>query len=171
MRRRDTEGRAREELKTAARHGTKLMTPKITLTDKHDDATIKALGKKLMDFNEVGSGRALDYCPLIISVTHPNTNELLGGLWANTAYSYLHIELLYLPEELRGTGLGRQLMAQAEQEAFRRRCRGVWLDTFSFQARGFYERIGYTVFGIFEDYPPGHSRFFLRKDFKIEDSH
>jgi ribosomal protein S18 acetylase RimI-like enzyme len=147
------------------------MTPKITLTDKHDDATIKALGKKLMDFNEIGSGRPLDFCPLIISVTHPDTDELLGGLWASTAYLYLHIELLYLPEELRRVGLGRQLIAQAEKEALQRGCRGVWLDTFSFQARGFYERLGYTVFGIFDDYPPGHSRFFLRKEFKIKDNH
>jgi hypothetical protein len=39
----------------------------------------------------------------------------------------------------------------------------VWLDTYSFQARGFYERLGYTVFGTINDYPPGHSRFFLTK--------
>jgi ribosomal protein S18 acetylase RimI-like enzyme len=41
----------------------------------------------------------------------------------------------------------------------------VWLDTFSFQARGFYEKLGYTVFGEIENHPPGHSRFFLRKIF------
>jgi GNAT superfamily N-acetyltransferase len=141
------------------------MTQKITLTYTPDDGMLKALGKKLMDFNEVRSGRSLDYRSLTIFVTHPETDELLGGLWGGTIYSYLHIELLYLPEDLRGTGLGRQLMAQAEQEAIHRGCRGVWLDTFSFQARSFYERLGYTIFGAFEDYPPGHSRFFLRKNF------
>ena len=141
------------------------MTPKITLTDTPDDGMLKTLGKKLMDFNEVRSGRPLDFRSLTIFLTHPETNELLGGLWGGTAYSYLHIELLYLPEDLRGTGLGRQLMAQAEQAAIHRGCHGVWLDTFSFQARGFYERLGYTIFGAFEDCPPGHSRFFLRMDF------
>jgi GNAT superfamily N-acetyltransferase len=144
------------------------MTPKITLTDAPDNDTIKALAKKLMHFNEVNSGRSLDYRSLIISVTHPDTDELLGGLWGGTNYSLLHIELLYLPEDLRGAGLGRQLMAQAEQEAVQRGCHGVWLDTFSFQARGFYERIGYTVFGTLEDYPPGHSRFFLKKNFETK---
>jgi GNAT superfamily N-acetyltransferase len=143
------------------------MTPKITLTDVPDDGTIKALAKKLMHFNEVNSGRSLDYRSLTISVTHPDTGELLGGLWGGTNYSLLHIELLYLPEDLRGAGLGRQLMAQAEQEAIQRGCHGVWLDTFSFQARGFYERLGYTVFGMLEDYPPGHSRFFLKKTFDL----
>jgi ribosomal protein S18 acetylase RimI-like enzyme len=88
-------------------------------------------------------------CSLTIFVAHSDTDELLGGLWGSTAYSYLHIELLYLPEDLRGARLGRRLMAQAEVEAIQRRCRGVWLDTFSFQARGFYERLGYTVFGTF----------------------
>jgi hypothetical protein len=55
-------------------------------------------------------------------------------------------------------------MSQAEREAIRRGCRGAWLDTFSFQARGFYERLGYTVFGTIAGCPPGHSRFFLKKD-------
>jgi GNAT superfamily N-acetyltransferase len=142
------------------------MTPKITLTDTPDEATIKALGRKLIEFNTVRSGRSLDYRSLTIVLTHPDTGELLGGLWGATSYSYLHIELLYLPDELRGAGLGRQLMTRAEREAIQRSCRGVWLDTFSFQARGFYERLGYTVFGTFEDYPPGHSRFFLRKNFE-----
>ena len=146
------------------------MTPKITLTDAPDDGMIKALTDKLMDFNKVGSGRPLDYRSLTIFVTHPDTDELLGGLYGGTAYSYLHIELLYLPEDLRGAGLGRRLMAQAEEEAIQRSCSGVWLDTFSFQARGFYERLGYTVFGTFEDYPPGHSRFFLRKIFETINS-
>jgi hypothetical protein len=48
----------------------------------------------------------------------------------------------------------------------RRGCHGVWLDTFTFQARGFYERLGYSVFGAIEDYPPGHSRHFLKKDLR-----
>ncbi len=142
------------------------MTPKITLTDTPDDGMLKALAKKLMDFNRVRSGHPFDYRSLTIFVTHPHTDELLGGLWGGTNYAHLHIELLYLPEDLRGAGLGRQLLAQAEHEAIQRGCHTVWLDTFTFQARGFYERLGYTVFGTLEDYPPGHSRFFLKKNLK-----
>ena len=58
-----------------------------------------------------------------------------------------------------------QLMNDAEREAIRRGCRGAWLDTYSFQARGFYERLGYTIFGTIDNYPPGHSRIFLKKTF------
>ena len=60
---------------------TALMTPKITLTDTPDDGMIKALAKKLTDFNKVGSGRPLDYRSLTIFLTDPDTGELLGGLW------------------------------------------------------------------------------------------
>jgi ribosomal protein S18 acetylase RimI-like enzyme len=55
------------------------------------------------------------------------------------------------------------MLLQAEQEAIARGCRGAWLDTYSFQARGFYERLGYAVFGILNDYPPGQKRIFLHK--------
>src|SRR5258707_14828604 len=133
------------------------MTPKITLTDTPDSDTIKALVKKLMHFNEVNSGHTLDYRSLTISVTHPDTDDLLGGLWGGTGYSYLHIELLYLPDDLRAAGLGRQLMAQAEQEAIQRVCHGGWLDNFWFQARAFYERMGYTVLGTLGHYRPAHA--------------
>lgn len=44
----------------------------------------------------------------------------------------------------------------------------LYLDTFDFQARPFYERHGYEVFGTLDDYPPGHSRFFLRKDLALQ---
>jgi ribosomal protein S18 acetylase RimI-like enzyme len=64
---------------------------------------------------------------------------------------------------MRGAGAGRRLMMEAEAEALRRGCCAAELDTFSFQARGFYERLGYSVFGALEDYAPGQSRFYMRK--------
>jgi GNAT superfamily N-acetyltransferase len=141
------------------------MNPKITLTDKPDAAAAKALSQFLGQFNDDRSGWAFDYRPLAILITDTETNDVLGGLWGGTMYGFLHIDLLFVPEAMRGSGTGRTLMSQAEDEAIRRECRGVWLDTFSFQARGFYEKLGYTVFGEIENHPPGHSRFFLRKLF------
>jgi ribosomal protein S18 acetylase RimI-like enzyme len=63
----------------------------------------------------------------------------------------------------RGGGWGRALLERAEEEAIARGLQGVWLDTFSFQAPGFYQKLGYEVFGTLADYPPGHTRYFLRK--------
>jgi GNAT superfamily N-acetyltransferase len=88
---------------------------------------------------------------------------IVGGLHGRTGRRWLFIDLLGLPEHLRHAGLGTELMDRAEAEARARGCIGVWLDTFSFQARPFYERRGYRVFAEIADYPPGHSRFFLTK--------
>jgi ribosomal protein S18 acetylase RimI-like enzyme len=62
---------------------------------------------------------------------------------------------------MRGSGAGRALMAAAESHAAATGCHSAWLD--SFQARDFYEALGYTVFGQLEDYPKGQTRWFLRK--------
>jgi GNAT superfamily N-acetyltransferase len=139
------------------------MTPKITMTDTPEPQMRRAIVDPLIRFNLSRSERPEGYRPLVILLSHPDTDEILGGLWAEIYYGHLHVDLLFVPEALRRSGIGRQILTQAEQEASRRGCRGVWLDTFSFQARGFYERLGYTAFGLIEDYPPGHSRFFLKK--------
>ena len=68
------------------------------------------------------------------------------------------IDGLWVAEQLRGRGLGRRLLVAAEAAAIKRGCRGAWLGTFDFQSRGFYERLGYTVFAELADFPDGHSR-------------
>jgi GNAT superfamily N-acetyltransferase len=146
------------------------MLPRITLTDAPDEGVTRTLSQLITRFNQTASGRHNDFRPLTIVVSDPETDETLGGLSGWTSFAFLHIDVLYLPESLRGTGLGRSLIQQAEVEAIQRGCNGAWLDTFSFQARGFYERLGYTVFGSIENYPPGESRFFLKKTFPDKDS-
>jgi len=89
--------------------------------------------------------------------------ETTGGLWGRSAYEWLFVELLFVPESLRGAGVGTGLMRQAEQIARDRRCTGVWLDTFSFQALPFYQKLGYTVFGELKDHPRGISQYWLQK--------
>ena len=76
------------------------------------------------------------------------------------------MQLLFVPATLRGQGIGLALMASAEAEARKRGCRGALVDAFSFQAPRFYETIGFTLFGILQDFPPGHDRhyFFKRID-------
>lgn len=139
------------------------MGPKITLTDTQDPAVAQAMVKLLMAFNNAGSGWVYDGRPLVVQVSDPETDELLGGVWGSTSYDYLHVDMLFLPEHLRRRGLGTQLLRQAEAEAIRRGCHGSYLDTFDFQATGFYEKLGYSVFGVLEENPPGHTRFFLSR--------
>jgi GNAT superfamily N-acetyltransferase len=88
---------------------------------------------------------------------------LVGGLLGDTYWGWLYIRILWLDESVRRRGLGEQLLRAAEQEAMRRGCHHAHLDTMSFQALPFYEKQGYTVFGVLEDLPAGHRRIFLKK--------
>ena len=86
-----------------------------------------------------------------------------GGVYANINWQWLQVKLLWVSEDCRGTGTGAALMAKIEALAIERGCRHAHVDTFSFQARPFYERLGYRVFAELDDYPEGHSRYYLRK--------
>lgn len=89
--------------------------------------------------------------------------DLLGGVLAEAGRGWLHVRDLWVDASVRGRGLGAKLIFAAEDEARRRGCHGAYLDTFDYQARPFYERCGYEVFGTLDDYPVGHQRFFMRK--------
>ena len=105
-----------------------------------------------------------DWQPIAISLRNTD-REIVGGVYGATMWSWLMIDGLWVDEALRGRGLGRQLLLRSEAIAVARGCRGSWLGTFDFQAREFYERHGYTVFGTCPDFPPGHTHFHLRKEF------
>ncbi|MBB2202200.1 GNAT family N-acetyltransferase [Gluconacetobacter tumulisoli] len=92
-----------------------------------------------------------------------DTGKILGGLIASSRWGGFHIEMLALPEALRGRGLGARLFTAAEQEARRRACHHMWLDTHAFQGRRFYERHGFEVFGQIDGPSPYYPRYFMRK--------
>ena len=139
------------------------MTPTLTLLDRSDPAAAQAIHSLLLTFNNETSGYMFDGRAVVITVADPASNRILGGLWGSTAYGYLHVDMLVLPESLRRQGIGTDLMRKAEQEAVRRGCHGSYLETFDFQARGFYEKLGYTLFGQLENTPPGHTRYFMKR--------
>jgi GNAT superfamily N-acetyltransferase len=89
---------------------------------------------------------------------------VVGGLIGVTYWGWLYVDRLWVDEGRRRRGYGRRLLAAAEAEALQRGCRHVHLDTLTFQALGFYERQGYAVWGVLEDLPPGHRRYYLKKD-------
>lgn len=91
--------------------------------------------------------------------------KIRAGLVGLTRWNWLLIETLWVEESLRHQGFGKRLMHLAEQEAKRRGCTEAILDTFSFQAKGFYEKLGYEMFAQVDDYPSGYSFFQLKKEF------
>ncbi|HYJ81082.1 MAG TPA: GNAT family N-acetyltransferase [Longimicrobiaceae bacterium] len=89
--------------------------------------------------------------------------SIRGGLLGEIYFGWLYVSIVWVDEAHRGGGWGKRLLARAEAEAVARGCHDAWLDTFSFQAPEYYQPLGYEVFGALEDYPPGATRYFLRK--------
>jgi GNAT superfamily N-acetyltransferase len=135
----------------------------LAITDSDDKGLRDGILKAIDAYNDAKMGRSGDYRPLVIPIRESPAGPVIGGMTGYTWAQWLFIELLVLPDSMRGKGLGTRLMKMAEAEAIRRGCVGVWLDTHSFQARPFYEKLGYSVFGVLEDFPPGHTRYYLRK--------
>jgi GNAT superfamily N-acetyltransferase len=120
----------------------------------------RAIQKGLRAFNAAHWGK-LDYKPLTITLR--DGKEIVAGLTGETALGWLYIDLLWVSDGRRRKGLGRTLMARAEAEARKRGARNAYLNTFSFQARPFYKKLGYREFGRLDDFPVGHSRHWMTK--------
>lgn len=86
-----------------------------------------------------------------------------GGCSGHTYGNWLYIEYLWVASSLRGCGVGGQLLATMEQAARERSCRFSLLDTFSFQARPFYEKKGYELIMTLSEFPIQHQRYYLTK--------
>jgi ribosomal protein S18 acetylase RimI-like enzyme len=87
------------------------------------------------------------------------TGGLYGWVWGSTCY----VRYLFVAESLRGQGQGTRLMRAVEAEAKARNCRQIVLETHSFQAPGFYRKLGFEVIGTVDGYPLGHQYLTLVK--------
>lgn len=136
---------------------------RIELSEEEKTPLADALVAGFEAFNGPHVG-AQGYKPLRLSVFREGEDAPCGGLYGHRYAGWLHVLMLYLPEDLRQGGLGRDLLRRAEDWARGEGCHGVYLDTLSWQARPFYEKQGYTLFGALPDSPaPGTFRFFLMK--------
>lgn len=132
----------------------------LELHDQTGSAEAAAVLAGLKDFNRQFGSAEWRELTIYSRDLHGHVDAGLNGF---TSWGWLFVKLLWVSEPLRGMGMGSRLLAAAEAEARTRGCRGVWLDTFGFQARGFYEKRGYRLFGELGDFPAGYSRFFLEK--------
>ena len=146
------------------RGGTPLTNEELELetTDAPSEAARAVLLQGIRALNEPVLGPS-DSRPL--GIIARSGGQLEGGLSGATGRGLLHVDMLWVRPERRGRGLGSRLLRAAEAEARARGCTGAWLDTFDFQARPFYERHGYAVFGELGGFVNGHVRCFMNKTF------
>jgi len=115
-----------------------------------------------VDFHNIAATRLPDYAPVNF-VLRGAPGDVLGGVLGQLWGGWLQVTYLWVAQAARGAGHGRRLVAEAEAYARSRGAVGATVETYSFQARPFYERLGYEVIGTLDGYPPGHAKFFLKK--------
>ena len=140
----------------------------IALSATADAEARDFIRQQLRAFNDTRSEhhraiRSAEPTPLDILIKDA-AGEILGGLISSTYWGWLEVNVLWIAEGLRRHGHGRTLLRMAEAEARTLGCSHVMLTTYSFQARGFYEKEGYRVVGEMVDYPPGAVYYWMRKD-------
>ena len=120
------------------------------------------IGGGISEFNtqQAGDDNGKNLC----FVLRGPDDVVVGGVIGSTHWNWLYINLMWIREDLRGQGYGEQLLAFAEEEGRKRGAKHAYLDTFSFQAPGFYKKYGYQVFGKLADFPEEHQRYYLKKD-------
>ena len=133
---------------------------RFAIEDAPSHTDVEVLPNALEAFNESRWPGHQPWRPLAVFAR--DRESIVAGLGGETYCGWLFIRYLWVSDALRGKGIGRELMSSAESRALERRCHSAWVDTFSFQAPGFYRKLGYKPFGEL-DYPPGHRRIFLKK--------
>jgi GNAT superfamily N-acetyltransferase len=136
--------------------------PTITLRETPDPRICAVLSDLIMTYNESRTGPS-GFALLAVTLDDAQTGQLIGGLWGRTVYDWLFVQFLFVPENLRGRGLGTTLLRKAEEAATARGCIGVCLDTFDFNAPGFYSKLGYEEFAALDSPRRGFKRHFFRK--------
>jgi GNAT superfamily N-acetyltransferase len=136
--------------------------PIVALFAERDPRAEAVVTGGLAAFNKAVFGR-IDAQTLDVLVRDPESGEIVGGLLGHSSLGLFFLDLFYLPEKLRGAGLGSRIITLAEDEARRRGCTAAFVYTVTFQAPGFYERHGYSRFGEIACPPDGATRMFFSK--------
>ena len=138
----------------------------LTVESQPNPEDVEFLEDRINTLNVQQTGRS-DYIPLGIFV-RDERGDIEAGVCGWTWGGCCEIKTLWVQEDRRGQGLGKRLLRAAEREALARGCYLVVLDTHSFQAPGFYRKLGYDVVGVVEGYPQGHQKVFLKKQLTRE---
>jgi len=134
---------------------------RITLEKKPAKKDLRFIEEALSSANIASTANA-DEDELVIFARDAE-GALIGACLGAARWRWLHVRILWVAPSHREKKLGSQLLRKAEQEGRRLGCRAAYLSTFSFQAKPFYRKHGYRVFGSLKGFPPPHTRWFMKK--------
>ena len=97
-------------------------------------------------------------------VIKSDNGEIIGGMIGDAHWGKLEIDILWISNNHRGQGIGRQLLEEAEKFALEQSCNGIVLYTMSFQAEGFYKKFGFVECGRIGGYENNAEKIYLVKD-------
>jgi GNAT superfamily N-acetyltransferase len=136
--------------------------PNIIVTDAPEPDDIAVINDGLRAYNTEKAGRD-DYKPLAVFVTDPATGKVEGGLHGGSYLGQMRVDRFFLPEGRRRDRVGSRVLAMAEEEARKRGCSRMTLNTMEIQAPGFYMKQGYEMAAKLDCDPPGITRYLMTK--------
>lgn|SRR5690606_1526119 len=137
----------------------------VKVTDKIDQESYDRVVELLVEYNLSKTQQFKNEINKPIEIIVRNNNgEIIGGLYGRSIWGTLEIKTFVVKTENRNEGIGRKLIIEAEKEAKNRNCRFISLDTFSFQAPEFYEKLGFKKIGTETDFPKGFEKYYYRKE-------
>lgn len=134
--------------------------------EQPERADAEEISSRLIAFNREMVNRP-DPVPFTVAVREGD-GRIRGGIRAIMHFDVLYIDHFWLDRDLQRGGLGARVIAAAEAEGKRRGANVSWLDTFSWQARPFYEKQGYKVFGELPYVAGKHRRYFMWKQLTLD---
>ncbi|MBI3759362.1 MAG: GNAT family N-acetyltransferase [Deltaproteobacteria bacterium] len=135
---------------------------KVVLEADDNDEVLQALMAGMKVFNGAAVPGLTSH--KIVAAVRDASGKVVGGVIGRMAEDSVYVEVVYNDEAVRGTGLGTKAMLLVEEEARRLGAVEAWLYTMSFQAKPFYEKIGYHQFAELNWMGGKHKRQFMRKD-------
>lgn len=142
------------------------MTIRIFEADQGDREYIE---EQIVEYNRnhVPFTQNVDFIRLDYKLIH-EASECVGGITAVLyCWNCLFIDVLWVDSRFRSQGLGAKLLETVESKAKEMSCRLAHLDTFDFQAKDFYIKNGYEIFGILDNCPEGYQRYYLKKNLSL----
>ena len=120
---------------------------------------------KLVEYNlsRVPKTQETDFVNIYKKIVNEKGEIIAGCLAKMYCWNVIYVDILWIDEAYRKQGLGSKLLKEIERIAVEEDCTLIHLDTFDFQAKDFYIKHGYEVFGVLEDCPKEHCRYYLKK--------